>query len=254
MVNASKHYALDFPTVIKVALIALFALSLVILTEGLCDECREDDQVCCSGDCFHGSSCLGLYCSSDLNCSRGQSCCSNACVNEPNCGLSQNCSTDLDCSYNESCCSEKCESGDRCVGLSCSTDSNCGSESCCRGKCASSCSGVDYITVILLLVQFGLPGIFGLLILYSFLFLFYHKLADCLCKHRHDQEEEDQRGIPAESNSFRPCEAPPSNEQVEPWDPPPSYEQIEPSVPPPSYDEVQEGRTGGEVFVFQNTH
>ena len=93
MVNASKHYALDLPTVIKVALIALFALSLVILTEGLCDECREDDQVCCSGDCFHGSSCLGLYCSSDLNCSRGQSCCSNACVNEPNCGLSQNCST-----------------------------------------------------------------------------------------------------------------------------------------------------------------
>ncbi|KAL9971882.1 hypothetical protein ACROYT_G018103 [Oculina patagonica] len=194
-VKATTHEASDVLTVKKViiTLLALFALSLVVAGDNLCDECHEDDQVCCNGDCFYGSNCLGLSCSSDSNCSLGESCCSNACVNGSNC-LGQNCSSDSDCSSSESCCGEKCKSGDNCVGLSCSTDPDCGTDTCCSGKCVFSqysdvyCPGE--IHPAWYVFWFGFAALF----LYSLLRALYVIFKDRIrcCKHARDGEVEDQ--------------------------------------------------------------
>ena len=145
MVKVKVHDAFDVLTVTKVsvAVLALLASSCIAdADKNSCAECLKADQVCCSGSCVLGSSCLGLSCSSDLDCSSGESCCSSACVNGSNC-VGQNCSSHSDCGSDESCCErkygpKKCKSGDRCGGLSCSSDDDCAAgETCCAYECVS---------------------------------------------------------------------------------------------------------------------
>ena len=246
--------------VLAVTKVTLLALVTCNLADGSCDECRKDDQVCCSDDCINGSSCLGLSCSSDLNCSRGESCCSNVCVDQPNC-LGRTCSSYSDCSSpKESCCSERCTSlpsGNGCVGMSCSSDSDCGTDICCGGKCDFECRGLESTPWLLYTVAYFVPTAIGLIIFSGAAYFLYRTCADCFgCeKHAHDREVEDQRGITLQGNFPRPCQTPPSNEQEDPSNSPP-YEQSppkEPSVPPPPYSEIEEDSSGG-ISTSQNTY
>ena len=145
MVKVKAHDAFDVLTVTKgsLAILAFLASSCIAYADkNSCAECLKAAQVCCSGSCVLGSTCLGLSCSSDLDCLSGESCCSSACVNGSNC-VGQNCSSHSDCGSDESCCErkygpKKCKSGDRCGGLSCSSDDDCAAgETCCAYECVS---------------------------------------------------------------------------------------------------------------------
>lgn len=278
MVKATVHVALDVLTATKVTLLALVASSLVVLGDNLCDECRGDDQVCCNGDCFYGSSCLGLSCSSDLNCSRGESCCSNSCVNGSNC-LGQNCSSDSDCSSSESCCDKKCKSGDGWVRpRPCSSNRDCGDgKYCWEVGCLSSflCS-----VVTMMICLSPSAGLFIVICVSLKCYIDYlphcRKIPEMIARVSNSTERIDPCSPPASNEQMPPIEPtqpPPSppggSAQTEttaqstypqnppPYDdnfpnfPPPSYDQIshishiELSEPPPSYSEVQEGRSRG---------
>ena len=144
---------------VSVTLLALLVPSFVAdANNNSWYECHDANQVCCSSSCVLGSSCLGLSCSSDLDCLSGESCCINTCVNGSNC-VGQTCSSHSDCASGESCCGRKyinglrkCKSGDSCVGLSCSSDGDCAAgETCCGSECVSyHCSAL--VTSLAILV------------------------------------------------------------------------------------------------------
>lgn len=72
-------------------------------------------------------------------------CTSRSCGDNQVCCLGLYCSSGSDCSVNESCCNSKCSNTSSCLGYFCTYDSDCSSgQSCCSNKCRESPDCVGY--------------------------------------------------------------------------------------------------------------
>ena len=131
------------PSVCKfVAMVAVVASSLQVAMsqESWCTASScGDNRVCCGENgCIIASNCLGLYCSSDSDCSKSESCCNSECSNTTSC-LGKWCIHDSDCSSGQSCCNHECRDSPDCVGYFCNSESDCAKwELCCDGTCSKA--------------------------------------------------------------------------------------------------------------------
>ena len=266
MAKGEVHEVFGVLTVKKVSVAFLALLASSCRTDAdnkswtSCDECLKANQVCCTGSCVFGSSCLGLSCSSDLDCLSGESCCSKTCVNESNC-VGQNCSSHSDCGSNESCCGtlvkyynhpRKCKSGNSCIGIPCGYDSDCAVGETCCGEC------VSYDCSALVTSLFFLGPLAGIIVIYFVCFLrgyLYTKCTefyDWINRHLHlghleisargfrlvRQRETTAQGTSSRYSSPHLGRSSPSTQQTDPGYTTPPYEQILlvqlNELPPPS--------------------